>query len=320
MHEKLAEAETLLAAGDAGVALAVLKGLQPVLEPLGLKHPDMRLIMQMKAACIISMASESKEQSSWWEVRPGRSGGSPLFSRLSPAKHTLIHNRSSVQVFGLDPISATPSQVRLGYKRLATLVHPDKVAFPGAAAIFASLAEGQELLLTELAPNRGSKRRRTGGVQGRGDTTERNDDDWDDDDASSCGDLGEEGLDAEFAWWSAWDQATAKQHSQPPEQEAKARDEIEQRDFLALQVMSVEALQQEVRARQDAMLAPTSSERNVGARDEGAGAPPTLHEARAALLRARSTLNAKMREVAHGEVERQTHWDGGFLTEPGHGP
>jgi hypothetical protein len=239
-------------------------------------------------------------------------------------------------VFGLEPSTASAADVRRQYRRLATLLHPDKSQLPGAEAAFKQLQAAADRLASCVAEaedggpqgastGRPSKRPKTStgrGAAGGGAADAGTGWDESEDDAWFRGGGG-------FPWWEEWDAPVAaaaagpqgqeglseagkqeqpksgarasppdgEQPAGPASQAAQGQEDEQAR----LSSMSLEELRAEVRRRQEALLDHQLDEQ---------GRPVPLSQLQAALKQARSVLAEKAAAVA---AEQAVAADGGFV-------
>lgn len=197
--QALAQADALLAKGDPAAALAALRCARPEAGGAAGDAAALRAYLRRQALCRIAIAAESSSADAWWDV------------------------------FGLDAAAAAAAaDARRQFRRLSTLVHPDK---GGSAEAFAALQDGLEALLEALEPGQGAAKRRrqvSGGDEGEAD-------------------------DDGFAWWTEWDDLGRGEADVAQKEEKKAAEAVDNAELAAL---DAEALAAEVRARQGALLGP----------------------------------------------------------------
>jgi hypothetical protein len=212
--------------------------------------------------------------------------------------HLATRDGSWRQLLGLEDKSVVSSQdVKRQFRRLASLVHPDKCALPGASQTFQLLQSGVEDLLARASPPiKRQKRRGGGGKEGA-------DSQGDDSSSKNSDDEGPEN--GGFPWWSRWEPHSGlKTAARAPHTEASAPSDVEE-DFAAIDQLPEGDLRDEVARRQQAVF-------------EGAtgfdGRPLPIARLQARLLRARTKLQEQLASSGSGESCDPGAY-GGFLRE-----
>ena len=181
-----------------------------------------------------------------------------------------------LQLLGLEAASATSTSIRRQFRRLAALVHPDKVGAPlqpAAASAFQQLQRGvtQLLAATEQGDSGDAEVAERPNKRSRGDARlgdEEPEDVW------LASDNGG------FPWWGCWDQAPGAGQQREAAEDNEQQQQLQIGDDQArLAGLEVAELREEVRRRQAALLDPPPR--------AGDGTPaPTLPQLRGALGRA----------------------------------
>lgn len=191
-------------------------------------------------------------------------------------------------VFGIaNPSEASITEVKRQYKRLAALIHPDKCNLQGAGAAFTLLQDGLEVLLANIADREGGKeqKRKKAKRSSGNEEAPATDDGSAETEEEPSGDLDDD----EFAWWSEWDDTWAdkwskNQKNSSENESSKAPEESEEeKDMAALAKLSSEELLAEFNKRQKGLFSPLLPGENLSHR-------------RAAIVRARAAINAKLEE------------------------
>jgi hypothetical protein len=184
----------------------------------------------------------------------------------------------------LNPSSATAAEVKRAAKRLGAAAHPDRAGdVAGASAAFVALGRSAEVLLAEIA-RRGFNCEDDSGA-GRAGSAEG---------ARFAGGGGGAG----FSWWSRWDEAELAAAEAGP---GDGADEPAARDLAELRALPTAALSATTAARQAAVTAALDA--------PGGG----VAAARAALLRARGALSARLAAELAAAAGDDDVVTGGFL-------
>jgi len=173
--QALEEVENLLIAGDPRTALSILSVARSAPNQKDIAHnkDTSSLFTKLKTACSVQLAAHA--EISWWEV------------------------------FGLDRATATVGQIKLQFKRLASLVHPDKAPFKTAADTFRALSRGMQTLLEDMDPSSMEEverqRKKKARVQHDGKQSPSGTS------TNSGGEQEEEDEDegGKYSWWSEWE-------------------------------------------------------------------------------------------------------------------
>ena len=272
----LANAESALEDGKPSMALALLHSV-----PAEIKEAPAfrRHYLQLQAVCRIQLAHTSTLHSSpspWWSV------------------------------LGLDGDEVSDLRdIKRHFKRMAVLVHPDRCSLSCAGEAFALLQQGCETLVESIdyrhhCQKNDRKRTKTEETTTTGRKFPKHDkDDFfnsEDDEEVLAGD------ENEYAWWTKWDDTSVEKQvvdlgndENEGELGEERKKEESDEDRRALEAMSCDELAAEIRNRQDAMLS--------------APPPPgkSLQDLRAALLKARSTLNAKLLLARSNAASRENN-------------
>jgi hypothetical protein len=247
--------------------------------------------------CLIQLEYTSGKSSTnsleaWWHVF-GLENQDHLPTFTSPKTTATTANRETLKI----------KEFKRQYKRLAILIHPDKCALPCAQDAFHKLRQGMDALIESVEGSERARKKR-----------KHDNDDDEGEDGEGETDLSEEETEQEeeFAWWTEWDNpypgtipnsntgAAGGQGLEAQQQKEEADAEAKEKDLIFLSALDTEKLTLEVRARQDAMLSRP---------------PPecTIHDMKAALLRARTILNSKLEEGKQQANESGGGGGGGFL-------